>query len=265
MHRAQRSSLPQIVNPAVADGSREFQPPNARRMHAEKLALLGRLAADLAHEINNPVSFIAASIVPLQRRLGDLAFAEQAESVRLLGEIGDLVRAIAHGAERTAAIVKDLKNFSRTGDAARKPVDLHDGLEMSLRLLKSRWTNRIAIHREYGQLPLVECNPSQVNQVLMNVLANACDAIVGEGNIWITTHAGTSAVQVTIRDDGSGIAPDVLEHIFEPFFTTKDLERGTGLGLAISDGIVKAHSGLIEVESSLEAGATFRVTLPLNQ
>ena len=136
---------------------------------------------------------------------------------------------------------------------------------MSLRLLESRWRDRIEIHRDYGTLPPVECDPGQVNQVFMNVLANAYDAIPERGNLWLTTRAEGDRVRVTIRDDGVGMAPEVVSRIFDPFFTTKDVGGGTGLGLAISQGVVAAHGGRIEVESAPGRGTTFRIILPLAQ
>jgi len=165
--------------------------------------------------------------------------------------------------------VQDLRSFSRLGEATRKPVDLCDGIDTSLRLLESRWRDRITVHRDYGEVPLVECDPGQVNQVFMNVLANACDAVVDGrnvwGNMWISTRLEGDGVEVAIRDDGTGIAPDALGHIFDPFFTTKDVGGGTGLGLAISHGIVTAHGGRIAVESTPGHGTTVRIWLPVAQ
>jgi len=181
---------------------------------------------------------------------------------KALREAEDLVGIMARGAERTAAIVKDLRSFSRLGEATRKPADLQEGLEVSLRLLEPRYRDRITIHRDYGPLPLVECDPAQLNQVFMNLLANACDAIVGAGNIWVTTRIEGDAAVVAIRDDGSGIPPELLGRIFDPFFTTKDVGAGTGLGLAISQSVVSAHGGQLDVESVPGGGTTFRVVLP---
>jgi two-component system NtrC family sensor kinase len=233
-------------------------------VQSEKMASLGRLVAGVAHEINNPVSFIASSVVPLRRRLEKAAGAPAAEATKMLREAGEIVDIMARGAERTVAIVKDLRSFSRLHEATRKLVDLHEGLEVTLRLLEARFRDRITIHRQYGTLPLVECDPGQVNQVFMNVLANACDAIDGRGNVWVSTEADGEAVTVAIRDDGRGMPADVLGRIFDPFFTTKDVGAGTGLGLAISHGVVEAHGGRIEVESAPGAGATFRIVLPLS-
>ena len=144
----------------------------------------------------------------------------------------------------------------------RKPADLQEGLEVTLRLLESRTRDRVTVHRAYEPLPLVECDPGQINQVFMNLLANACDAAPPSGNIWVATAVRDRDACVIIRDDGPGIPADRLGRIFEPFFTTKDVGSGTGLGLAIAHGIVAAHGGRIEVESAPGAGATFRVVLP---
>src|SRR5205814_498407 len=171
----------------------------------------------------------------------------------------EIVAVMARGAERTAAIVKDLRSFSRLDEATRKRVDLQDGLEVSLRLLEPRWRDRIEIHRDYGTLPPVECDPGQVNQVFMNVLANACDAIPGRGNLWLTTRAEGDRVRVTIRDDGVGMAPEVVGRIFDPFFTTKDVGGGTGLGLLethepaviVADQRMPAMSGTEFLERSM--------------
>jgi signal transduction histidine kinase len=235
----------------------------AQLVQSEKMAALGRLVAGVAHEINNPVSFVVTTVGPLRRRLARAA--EQApEAVRKsLADCAEIVDLMGRGAERTAAIVQDLRSFSRLGEAQRKPVDLHEGLEVSLRLLHSRWRDRVTIHRELGDLPLVECDPGQMNQVFMNLLANAFDAVGDGGNVWITTTRETDAAVIRIRDDGPGIAPDVIGRVFEPFFTTKDVGAGTGLGLAIAHGIVTAHGGRIDVASAAGAGATFTVRLPI--
>jgi signal transduction histidine kinase len=259
----ERTAQLEATNGELAEAYRELKTAEVQLVHAEKMASLGRLVAGVAHEINNPVSFIATSVAPLRRRLALAGSLVPAEVTPLLREAEEIVDVMARGAERTAGIVKDLRSFSRLGEAARKAVDLHDGLEVSLRLLEPRWRHRIEIHRDYGTLPLVECDPGQLNQVFMNVLANACDAIADRGNVWVTTRALDDHVVVTVRDDGPGIPPAVLGHIFDPFFTTKDVGGGTGLGLAISHGVVAAHGGRIEVESAVGAGATFRIVLPI--
>ncbi len=260
----ERTQQLEAANRELADAYAELKAAETHLVQSEKMASLGRVVAGVAHEINNPVSFIAANVAPLRRRLARAAAgATSPEVQRLLREAEEIVEVMARGAERTAAIVKDLRSFSRLGEATHKAVDLHEGIETSLRLLASRWRDRITIHRDYGALPPVECDAGQLNQVFMNVLANACDAIAGRGNVWITTRAEDGVVTVTIRDDGAGMAPEVLGRIFEPFFTTKDVGRGTGLGLAISHGVVAAHGGRIEVTSAPGEGATFKIVLPL--
>ncbi len=247
---------------AALDGLQQAQ---VQLVQSEKMASLGRLVAGVAHEINNPVSFIATSVAPLRRRLARAASAAPDDVRRILDEAGEIVGVMARGAERTTAIVQDLRSFSRLGESTRKLVDLHDGLDTTLRLLEPRWRDRIVVHRDYADMPLVECDPGQMNQVFMNVLANACDAVGERGNIWISTRCDGDLVEVRIRDDGPGIAPDVQEHIFDPFFTTKDVGRGTGLGLAISHQVVTAHGGRIDVESAPGAGATVRISIPAGQ
>src|SRR5256884_1613078 len=227
------------------------------------MASLGRLVAGVAHEINNPVSFISSGVAPPPRRLQQAAASAPPHTRGPLREAEELAGIMARGAARTAAIVKDLRSFSRLGEATRKAVDLHEGLEVTLRLLEPRWRERIAVHRDYGSLPLVECDPGQLNQVFMNLLANACDAIPGTGNIWLTTRADGDTVSVAIRDDGAGIPPDVLGRVFDPFFTTKDVGGGTGLGLAVSHAVVAAHGGGVEGESGPRAAGTLPLTLPI--
>ena len=261
----ERTKQLEDANRELAEAYAELKNAEVQLVQSEKMAALGRLVAGVAHEINNPVAFISSSVAPLRRRLETAAADASPEVAQLLADAREIVAVMARGAERTAAIVKDLRSFSRLDEATRKRVDLHDGLEVSLRLLESRWRDRIEIHRDYGTLPPVECDPGQVNQVFMNVLANACDAIPERGNLWLTTRAEGDRVRVTIRDDGVGMAPEVVSRIFDPFFTTKDVGGGTGLGLAISQGVLAAHGGRIEVESAPGRGATFRIILPLAQ
>lgn len=260
---AERTAQLQDANTELADTIRELQAAESQLVHSEKMASLGRLVAGVAHEINNPVSFIANSVTPLRRRLAKAASAEPAAATAILKEAEELVDIMANGAQRAAAIVKDLRTFSRLDEATRKAVDLHEGLEVSLRLLESRWKGGITLARDYGELPQVECDAGQVNQVFVNILTNACDAMGERGTLTVTTRADAAAVRIAIRDDGPGIPPDVRARIFDPFFTTKDVGAGTGLGLSISHGIIAAHGGTIEVESVPGEGATFTVVLPV--
>lgn len=259
----ERTAQLENSNRELGSALAELRQAQVQLVQSEKMASLGRLVAGVAHEINNPVSFIATSVTPLRRRLERAGGAAGPEVQQLLREAQEIVDIMARGAERTATIVKDLRSFSRLGEAVRKPADLREGLEVSLRLLEPRWREHVTVHRDYQPLPLVECDPGQINQVFMNILANACDAIRGPGNIWVSTARDGDLAVVTIRDDGAGMPPEIRERIFDPFFTTKDVGRGTGLGLAISHGVVTAHGGRIDVETAPGAGSTFRIALPL--
>jgi signal transduction histidine kinase len=252
----------ETANRELAEAYAELKSAEIQLVQSEKMASLGRLVAGVAHEINNPVSFIASNVNPLRRRLAKAAEVAPADAQKLLREAEDIATMMGRGAERTAAIVQDLRTFSRLGEAVRKTVDLHESLDVTVRLLESRWRDRITIHRDYGDPPPIEGDPGQLNQVLMNVLANACDAIRDRGNIWLTTTTDRETATLTIRDDGCGMPPEVASRIFEPFFTTKDVGGGTGLGLAISHSVIAAHGGRIEVDSALGRGTTFRIVLP---
>jgi signal transduction histidine kinase len=251
------------ANGELARAYRELQSAEVQLVQSEKMAALGRLVAGVAHEINNPVSFIATSIDPLRRRLARARTLPPAEATQVLREADEIVDVMARGAERTASIVRDLRSFSRLGEAERKPADLVEGLEVSIRLLEARWRDRVTVHRTLEPLPPVGCDPGQINQVFMNLLANACDAAPKGGNIWVRTALDGDEVRITIRDDGPGIAPDIAARIFDPFFTTKDVGAGTGLGLAIAQSIVSAHGGRLEAGNDPGGGATFTIVLPV--
>jgi signal transduction histidine kinase len=245
----------------------ELMAAQASLIHSEKLASLGQLVAGVAHEINNPVSFIAGNVEPVKEVLERLRALTREQSdpdvERQLDRLGRMFDIMARGAERTASIVHDLRTFSRVGESSPCATDLREGIDVSLRILRPRWTGRIAVHTDYGDVPPVEAVPGQLNQVFMNVLGNAGDAITGEGNVWITTRADTDTV--TVRDDGPGIPPALQGRIFDPFFTTKPQGKGTGLGLSISHGIVTEHGGTIDVQSVPGAGTTFTIVLPRQQ
>ncbi len=254
---------------ALAQAYDQLQATQAQLVHQEKMASLGVLVAGVAHEMNNPVSFIVGGIDPLRDAVRTMRrFADahpEADLERAVTRAGRAVEAIARGAVRTADVVRDLRTFSRQGDSRARAIDLHEGIDVTLRLLEPRLGDRITVVREYGTLPPVEVVPDEMNQVWMNLLANACDAIPGRGTIRISSEAAGDAVRVAVRDDGGGIAPDLLPRIFDPFFTTKGPGDGTGLGLSIAHGIVDRHGGRIDVRSAPGAGSTFTVVLPLRR
>jgi signal transduction histidine kinase len=267
----------------------------AQLVQSEKMRGLGELVAGVAHELNNPISFVSANVEHLRNDVDRLrqalaAYAEARlpaeERTRLevlrrelrieeaLADLPSLLDDCEEGARRSKRIIAELREFSRR-DArdAFRTADLHRGLDRTLALLSHRFKDRIRVHRDFGDVPHVECRPDQMNQVFLNLLANAVDAI-GEnpGNIWITTRLVDAvpafgvtppAVVISIRDDGIGMPHAVQARVFEPFFTTKEVGRGTGLGLSVSYGIVERHDGRLTVASEPGLGATFTITLPL--
>jgi signal transduction histidine kinase len=253
------------------------------------MASLGQLTAGIAHEINNPINFVTSSIQPLKDDMADVlsVIARYEKVIREKGiendfteiedfkksskidltmkEINDLLKGIGDGAMRTSEIVKGLRNFSRLDQNVFKKANLNESLESTLTLLHSSYKNRIEIEKEYGEIPPVDCFPGQINQVLMNVLSNAIQAIPGEGKIFIKTWHVNDMVKISVRDTGAGMTDEVRKRIFDPFFTTKDVGKGTGLGLSISFGIIQKHNGEIEVFSKPGEGTEFIIRLPVNQ
>ncbi|MEW5890634.1 MAG: ATP-binding protein [Pseudomonadota bacterium] len=257
-------------------------------LQSEKLASIGQLAAGVAHEINNPIGFVNSNIGSLDHYVSDLtrliAAYEDAERAMaqpdvqriaaikreidlefLKEDVRQLITESREGLDRVKKIVQDLKDFSRVGEADKQWADLHKCLDSTLNVVWNELKYKAEVVKEYGQLPEVECVPSQLNQVFMNLLVNAAQAISEFGKITIRTGAEGGWVWVAVTDTGSGIAPENLTRIFDPFFTTKPVGKGTGLGLSVSYNIVQKHGGRIEVESEPGRGTTFRVWLPLHQ
>ena len=260
-------------------------------VQSEKLASIGQLAAGVAHEINNPIGYVRSNIGSLQdyvTRLFQVLDAYQAEEAALppaarasieqarqaadfdylRDDIQDLIRESAEGTERVRKIVQDLRDFSRSDTGQQwQAADLHQGLESTLNIASNEIKYRADVLREYGDLPLVECLPSQLNQVFMNLFVNAAQAIPDgrRGTLRIRTGHSGEQVWIEIQDNGCGIAPEALARIFDPFFTTKPVGKGTGLGLALSYGIIQKHHGTIAASSTPGSGTTFRITLPVHQ
>jgi len=260
-------------------------------LQSEKMASLGLLAAGVAHEINNPIGFVKSNLCSLANYTADFqtvldAYAEAearlpaqaaafAEVRRLVEDI-DLpyvvedLRALlsesSSGLERVAKIVRDLKDFARLDveeDWALE--DIHQGLESTLNVIWNHLKYSCEVQRDYGTLPPVECLLSQLNQIFLNLLVNAGQAIETRGTIVIRTRQHADEVRIEVRDTGRGIAPEHLPRIFDPFFTTKPVGQGTGLGLSIAYSIVQKHHGRIEVESEPGQGSCLRVCLPVRQ
>jgi signal transduction histidine kinase len=281
-----RTEQLRAANEELEAAYRNLQATQAQLVQREKMASVGQLVAGVAHELNNPIGFVASNAATLEDFVGRLramlesyrgrdAALPEADR-RALGEewqarkvdyalryLDSMILGIREGAERTRKIVRDLRVFARGDDDVRQPVDLHEELESSLTLLNHLLADRVVVERKYGELPAVACVRSQIDQVLLNVLANAAQAITGPGTITIETRREDGRAVVAIRDTGPGIAPDVIGRIFDPFFTTKPVGEGTGLGLSISYEIVKKHGGDVAVESRPGEGATFTVRLPV--
>lgn len=261
----------------------ELKDTQARLVHSAKMASLGQMVAGIAHELNNPIGFIYSNMSHLRdysKRLETIIEAgekgtETLEKAKkendysyIVTDLPRLISSCEEGARRTRDIVMGLRSFSRLEEAKIKKVSLKEGIEDTLRLLSGEVKNRIEVHAEYGQVPEVLCYASQLNQVFMNILTNAAQAIEGEGHIWIKLNqvkvAGKQHAQVSIKDSGKGIPKEDLEKIFDPFYTTKTVGQGTGLGLSISYGIVKKHGGDIQVKSDAGKGTEFIINVPID-
>jgi signal transduction histidine kinase len=251
-----------------------LQEKQTQLIQAEKMAALGGLVAGVAHEINTPLAALRSNSelfdglfarVRTQVTPPDPAIADRTHGIeRLLSRIEQLNAVNRTAMKRVSVIVKSLRTFARLDQAERAQADIHEGLESTLTLVHHRFKNRIRVHKDYGQLPPVSCFPNQLNQVFMNLLVNAGQAIDEEGDVFISTRRRRDDVVVEFRDTGRGIPSDVLSRIFDPGFTTKGTGVGTGLGLSIVFQILQDHHGHIEVDSTVGLGTTFRITLPID-
>jgi signal transduction histidine kinase len=279
-----RTEQLRTANEELQAAYRELQAAQVQLVQREKMASLGQLVAGVAHELNNPIGFVFSNVATLDdfvRRLRSMldayrgATLDDAERARLeerwqglkvdyaLKYIDSMIRGIREGAERARKIVRDLRVFARGQDEVWQAVDLREEIESSLTLLNHLLKDRVEVLRKFSDLPSVECIRSQIDQVLLNVLANAAQAIVGPGRITVETRRDGNTAVVTIADTGAGIPPDVMGRVFDPFFTTKPVGEGTGLGLSISYEIVKKHGGEIRAASPPGGGAVFTVSLPI--
>jgi signal transduction histidine kinase len=264
----------------------ELQRLQGQIIQHEKMASLGQLAAGVAHELNNPAGFIFGNMEILRdcsrgfERLVNFyesielsaedvaqvqAIKDEIDYENTLGDLSSIIADCHEGAERIRDVVHNLRLFSRLDEAEFKKVDIHEGIESTIRLLARYFgSGPIKLVRDYGTLPLVDCYAGQLNQVWMNLLVNAAQAINESGEVRIQTLREDENVIVTICDTGRGIATDELKYIFDPFFTTKPVGEGTGLGLSVTYSIIERHNGLIQVESSTEKGTSFIVTIPID-
>ena len=291
----QRTDELQQANNTLNQAIKDLKDAQSQLVDSEKMAGLGQLTAGIAHEINNPINFVTSNIKPLELDIKDLndvidmydkidhssdlteqlaaieSFKKRIDLTFIKEEINSLLNGIKEGASRTSEIIRSLKNFSRLDESDTKPVDLNEGLDSTLILVRSTFPSNLQVNKNYSELPKVECLPGKMNQVFMNLISNAVEAIKSNDNphaeerLDITTWREQDMVKVSIKDSGSGMSEEVKNKIFEPFFTTKDVGEGTGLGLSIVYRIIESHNGSIEVFSKINEGTEFIITLPINR
>ncbi|WP_058051152.1 ATP-binding protein [Janthinobacterium sp. Ant5-2-1] len=279
-------------NIALTEVNSKLSLAQQKLLQSEKLASIGQLAAGVAHEINNPIGYVFSNVGTLEGYLDDLfsmlnayeeaelaiadpvvvaglrALREQIDLDFLRTDIPMLMGESKEGISRVRRIVQDLKDFSHT-NAQQEWVwaDLRQGIDTTLNIVNNEVKYKADVVREYVDIPDIECQPSELNQVIMNLVVNAAHAM-GEVRGRITLRTGSDnagEVWIEVEDTGSGIAPGHLSRIFDPFFTTKAVGKGTGLGLSLAYSTVQKHHGRIDVRSIIDRGTTFRITLPVRQ
>lgn len=285
----QNAAALKLQNEELEATMKQLKETENQLVQSEKMASLGQLTAGVAHEINNPVNFIMANVNPLRNDIYDVLevmkkydetiienslnekfvnvdkLKNELEYSLLLEEIENLLRGIEDGGKRSAEIVKGLRNFSRLDEDEMKMASINEGIESTLLMLKSDFKNRIEVGKDYGDIPELFCYPGKLNQVFMNILSNAGQAIENSGQIIIKTYNDEDSIYISVKDNGPGMKEETINKIFDPFYTTKDVGKGTGLGLSISYGIVKDHKGEIKVNSEIGEGTEFIIVLPLKQ
>jgi two-component system, NtrC family, sensor kinase len=272
-------------NAELAGRTAELQRLQAQIVHSEKMASLGQLAAGVAHELNNPAGFIYGNMdilrdyvsgltrvltayeeAPLPQPFADRVTEIKAEVdyVGMMGELDSIITDCLEGAERIRDVVQNLRLFSRLDEAEVKLIDLHEGIDSTVRLLSRYYSaGHVNLVKHYGTLPPVSCYAGQLNQVWMNLLINAAQAVGDAGEVTVSTSYEDDMVQVVVSDTGCGISAEVLSKIFDPFFTTKAVGEGTGLGLSITYGIIERHHGTITTTSQVGVGTSFTVRIPV--
>jgi signal transduction histidine kinase len=252
-------------------------------VQSEKMASLGILTSGIAHEINNPVNFINSGIQGMHKINQNIlkilgAYREKYNQQDTNSEINELekqlnlpfllesseklINNIQTGVDRTVSIINSLRAFARSDEEEKKPVNLHENIDLALTILYNQYKYKIEIIKDYGDLPKIKCYPGKMNQVFMNILTNAIQAIPEKGTITISTSLVDNFVHISIKDTGLGIPANVRNKIFDPFFTTKEVGKGTGMGLSIVFSIISEHNGFIDVFTEIEKGTEFLIKLP---
>jgi len=290
----ERTEELESANTILNETLNNLKSTESQLVDAEKMAALGQLTAGIAHEINNPINFVTSNVKPLQLDIDDLkdiinryekidfekdikpqfeeieAYKKQIDLGFINNEITSLLSGISEGAKRTAEIIRSLRNFSRVDETDMKAIDINEGLLSTLVLIRNTLPDNLVVIKELGNLPKVECMPGKINQVFMNLVSNAVQAIkskdvqANEEFLTIKSWYDSQQVFVSIKDSGTGMSEEVKHRIFEPFFTTKDIGEGTGLGLSIVFSIIEKHKGHIEVVSEVGKGTEFIITLHVN-
>lgn len=266
--RSDRTAMMNIMED-MNEANRQLKDIQAQLLQSEKMAVVGQLAAGVAHEINNPMSFILSNLDTLSKYMPDIIDAVQnkqsnVDAQELIEDVVKMVQESYEGALRVKRIVQDLRTFSHVDEAELQSVDIHTCLDSTLNILENEIKYKVEIIKEYGNIPNIRCYPMQLSQIFLNLIVNALQAIENQGKISIKTYSAGGKIFIEIGDTGCGIPPEVIDRIFEPFFTTKRVGKGTGLGLSIVYNIIKRHNGEISVKSKIGEGSLFTIALPIS-
>ena len=266
----------------------ELKMTQSKLLQKEKMASVGQLAAGIAHEINNPIAFVASNITTCGKYLSRLdkfihfvedeflanydqnrrkIYDEKKKKDKLdfiIKDGNELISESSEGIQRVREIVESLKGFSGIDQAEKQAVGINSCVELTLSLISNELKEKKNIRTDFSDLPLIECTPHKLNQVFLNIILNALHAIEDNGEVAIRTNCDQKNIYVVIQDTGVGISEHEMARIFEPFFTTREVGSGKGLGLSMSYDIMKEHGGEIEVESLLGKGSTFTIIIPIN-
>jgi signal transduction histidine kinase len=253
----------------------ELERVKEKLIDASRMAAIGNLLTSIVHEINTPIGSILSnnevmlrSLDAIGQRISTSPDAPSPGLTKALSII-EMMRGLAAidkiACERISSVIRGLKTFARTDDGAPRETDLHEQITNTLKLVQAQYRQRVTVETDFGDLPKVECFPQMMNQVFLNILVNAGQAIEGEGKVTVRTRVEEGLAHVSISDTGHGIPPDLLPRIFTTGFTTKPVGIGTGLGLSICRQIVEKHNGTIDVESTVGEGSTFHIRIPLKQ
>ena len=282
----------QEKNEELIAANKKLKDTIEEKIQAEKMASIGQLATGVAHEINNPLSFIISNLGRIREYVGKMStmleeydqmvhqidhkdkeeikrICERIKETRksheveyILGDFPLLIAESQEGLNRVHSIVKDLNSFARVTPEDMEFSDIHEGIDSTLNLLRYELKRKAVVRKDYGSIPKVKCNLPRLNQVFLNVILNACQAIDQKGEIQIETSQKNGSVEIAISDTGPGVDPKTISQIFEPFFTTKKQGEGVGLGLSTALGIIKNHAGDIRVENKSSGGSRFVISLP---